>query len=158
MLVHVQRACCFYQQMDIHKLTSNAQARGEQAASKAPTQPQWQPQTLSRTMDVHAASKVVVRAKDGMEPKPPRTFKPADSLAWVRWRILCCVRNNLPRGQPFHPQTSFRYPLVRRQGCHPEPALHFRVPPCGAVRNRDFVPQVGLICALTTLNPTESLQ
>jgi hypothetical protein len=71
------------------------------AATKASTQPQYQPRTLSGAMDVHAASIVAIRMMDGVEPvisgqwsvigvmdgaepQPPQTFKPADSLARVR--------------------------------------------------------------------------
>jgi hypothetical protein len=70
--------------MDIHKLTSNAQACGEQAASKTPTQPQWQPQTPSGAMAIQAASIVVVRRIHEAKPQPPQTFKPAGFLARVQ--------------------------------------------------------------------------
>src|ERR1039457_4148907 len=84
MLADVQRSCCVHQQMDIHKLTSNAQACGEQAASKTPTQPQWQPQTPSGATAVQAASIVVVRRLHEAKPQPPQTFKPAGFLARVQ--------------------------------------------------------------------------
>src|SRR5664279_5502414 len=87
---------------------------------------------------------------------PPQTFKQVAHLAWVWCQGFFYVRNTLPRGQSFHSQTLFRYNLLHLQCCHPEPASRIQVIPCGALRNRDFVPQVGLICALATLNPTET--
>src|ERR1035438_4086025 len=94
MLAGVQRSCCVHQQMDIHKLTSNAQACGEQAASKTPTQSQWQPQTPSGAMAIQAASIVVVRRIHEAKPQPPQMFKPAGFLARVQkqkaeWRKAC---------------------------------------------------------------------
>src|ERR1035441_2882206 len=84
MLADVQRSCCVRQRMDIHKLTSNAQACGEQAASKTPTQPQWQPQTPSGATAVQAVSIVAVRTIHQAKPQPPQTFKPAGFLARVQ--------------------------------------------------------------------------
>lgn len=51
-----QRSWDGHQQMTNSETTDDAQSRGEQVTSKALTQPQHQPRTLSGAAEVHAAS------------------------------------------------------------------------------------------------------
>ena len=78
MLTHAQSSCYVHKQLNNSKTASNAQACGEQVASKASTQPHYQPRTLSGAMDVHAASILVVLMLEGAKHQRPHTFKPAD--------------------------------------------------------------------------------
>jgi len=82
MLADAQRSCYVHQRMNTHKRSSNSHACGEQVASKA--QPQHQYQQIKLALDVHAASIVVGRMVDGAKPQPPQRFKPADFLEWAR--------------------------------------------------------------------------
>ena len=50
-----QRSWDGHQQMTNSETTDDAQSRGEQVTSKALTQPQHQPRTLSGAAEVHAA-------------------------------------------------------------------------------------------------------
>ena len=95
---------------------------------------------------------------DGVKPRSPQTLKQAASLAWVREQDFFYLRNNLLRSQSsiLSPPTAILLfaACAATQGrlC----MFEFRL--AGQSENMDFVPQVGLICALTTLNPTESFQ
>lgn len=87
MLADAQRSCYVPQHMNTHKRSFNSQARGEQVASEASTQPQPQYQQIKLALDVHAASIVVGRMIDGANPQPPQTFKPADFLVWAKKQV-----------------------------------------------------------------------